>query len=87
MGYYDKKFELTDAIKLELGHLDPEQLKNVLKYCRQLASKQEPLFDSGKKCVMCPRRINKPRRGPMPRFCSNKCRQKAWREGRAGDQT
>ena len=78
--YHQRRYALIEAIDLELSHLDPDHLRRVLQYCRTLAAEQKPLFDDSRKCVVCGRLLFKPQRGPWPKFCSNRCRQKHHRE-------
>lgn len=80
--YYQRKHELQEAITLECGHLTLDQLRRVLRYVRTLSAEQPRLFDDTKKCPICGRVLIKPRRGPMPTYCSDKCRQKNYRRSR-----
>ncbi len=83
-GYFDRKLDLLDEIRAAAQDLDPAELRRVLKYIRTLSAEQKPLFDDSKKCLVCGNILYKPKRGPWPKFCSTKCKQKHYRDTQAG---
>ena len=74
--YAERKLDMKEAITLELAALELEQLHKVSKYIHTLQTEQKPLFTDDVKCLVCGRILIKPRRGPMPKFCGDKCRQR-----------
>jgi len=74
--YADRKIEMQETIAAELAALELDQLHKVRDCLHKIQARQGTFIADDVKCPICNRILIKPRRGPMPKFCSDKCRQK-----------
>jgi len=81
--YYNRLFDMREDIIKKLTQFELGDLHAISKYLDNLKSQQRTrqveLFSQEAKCPICSRILIKPRRGPMPKFCSGKCRTKNYR--------
>jgi len=73
--YSNRKTEMQETISSELTSLELAELHKLRDCLNVLQAKQKPLFTDDVTCPICGRILIKPRRGPMPKFCGDKCRQ------------